>query len=105
MSLYDYFTRPGSVLLKPDSLLSTVVPASIIVAANEEVEKVISTDAGYCLQLTTQSIQALYPEGKGLYWKRAVEHGVTATVQFFPKRSLAVLSRKAREPWSPPHSY
>ena len=44
MSLYDYFTCPGSVLPKLGSSLSTVVLASTIVAANEEV-KVISTDA------------------------------------------------------------
>ena len=37
--------HPGSVLPMPDSLLSPVVPAPTIVAANEEVKKVISTDA------------------------------------------------------------
>ena len=37
--------HPGSVLPMPDSLLSTVVPASTIIAANEEGKKVISTDA------------------------------------------------------------
>ena len=46
MSLYNYFTCPGSVLPKLDSSLSTVVLASAIVAANEVVKKVISTDAG-----------------------------------------------------------
>ena len=46
MSLYDYFTCPGSVLPKPDGSLSTVLLASAIVAANEVVKKVISTDAG-----------------------------------------------------------
>ena len=34
------------MLLKPDSLPSTVVPVSTIVAANEAMKKVISTDVG-----------------------------------------------------------
>ena len=46
MSLYDYFTRPGSVLPKLDSSLSTVVPASTIVVTNEVVKKVICTNVG-----------------------------------------------------------
>ena len=39
-----------------------------IVAANEAVKKVISSDAGeedsYCLQFTTRSVRRLYPEEK-----------------------------------------
>ena len=46
MFLYDYFTCPGSVLPKPESSLSTVISASTIVAANEAVKKVISTNEG-----------------------------------------------------------
>ena len=88
MSLYDYFTRPGSVLWKPDSSLSTVVPASAIVAANEEVKKVISTNASEedsACSSRHGAYEHFTPKEKARIGKRAAEHGVTATVRLFSK--------------------
>ena len=88
MSLYDYFMRPGSVLPKPDSSLSTVIPASTIVAANEEVKKVISANAGE-EDTVCSSRRGAYEQftlkGKARIGKRAAEHSVTATVLFLSK--------------------
>ena len=54
-----------------------------IVAADEAVKKVISTDAGeedsYCLQFMTRRVHRLYPGGKSsCSGKREAEQGVTA---------------------------
>lgn len=46
MTLYCDFEQDDSVLPKPHSSLSTVVPASTIAAANEAVKKVLDSDTG-----------------------------------------------------------
>ena len=81
--------QTDSVLPKPNSLLSTVVPDSTIAAANKAVKKVIDSDTWPSEEDTICSsccgaYKNFIPKDKSLHLEEG-SGGVTATIHFFSK--------------------
>lgn len=85
MSLHKYFKREvkektQNPLPSPNGPLKEIVPSSIISAVNKEVEEVLEKgsrpkERGHYAKFT--------PSQRALIGKRAVEHGVTASMRYF----------------------
>ena len=95
MSLFKYFKRSDPaehVLPKPDGPLVTQMPSSSIVAANKEVKAVLESSSGQSNEQKTEksSKRGHYdfysPEEKASIGKRAIEHGVTATIRYYSQK-------------------
>ena len=84
MTLYKFFKRE-SLLPKPDGPLSAIVPSRSISAANKEVEQLLDVELEVSVSVGKRRgwYNFFSPVEKAEFGKRAVEHGVTATIRYW----------------------
>ena len=89
MTLYRYFkpTKPssGSQLPEPDGQLSMTVPSTSIVAANQEVSKVLATEksASGSEQRGIRTYAKYTPKQKATIGNYSILHGTSAALRYF----------------------
>ena len=86
MALYKYFKKTSaSVLPNPDGPLSSRIPSSAIVKANEEVEPLLTESTSKQKGGKRGQYLVYTEEEKFKIGKQGAEMGVTNTIRFFQK--------------------
>ena len=87
MTLYRYFklTKPssGSQLLEPDSQLPMTVPSAIIVAANQEVSKILAMEKSASESKQCGTYAKYTPKQKAIIGNYSILHGTSANFRHF----------------------
>ena len=105
MSILNYFSRvderyPGVRLPHPDGLLTTHVPSSAITAANDQVDRVLSSSKKP--SRATGAYQKLSADKKAEIGKKAAETRVSATVRYYASKIPETLKESSVRDWKMP---
>ena len=86
MSLFKYFksTKPGEILPKPGEPLASDLPSSVISAINKEIKGVLEELSSTAKETKHGKYDHYTPE-KAEISKRAVKHGIAATIRFYSR--------------------
>ena len=80
---YLMSTKPEEVLLKPGGPLASDLLSSVISTINKEVKGVLEKSSSTAKETKRGKYDHYTPEEKAEILKRAVEHGIAATIRFY----------------------